>query len=253
MATISATQSPTASSPVRLPSRDNTTPSLRPAPLRVPDRKNRNACNDHESHKGDNREGQTDPAISAARKTCATSPRQLAWTEPSSQRRFTTSKFGSLVSKFEILDAVNNADTEASHLLRASSTRAAVQRGSKLGATRGQPLASRRVMPQSNSSIEKSSKMAESSEVSPRQIDSPNMSSGPPPLPTSIPLETSTAYASSVAEMPRTVPFPCYEWTQSAKPRPDALSRQSGRIVPLNVRGPHHSRSLASSVNRLPG
>ncbi|KAK8022249.1 hypothetical protein PG993_013016 [Apiospora rasikravindrae] len=123
-----------ASSPVLF---DSPPPGLKPAPLRIPDRKSKGSDDANE---------------------------QEFW---GTQRRVTSSKLDSLVSKFEILDAVNNADEEVPWLPQHPKNKADAKSDPHYLPPPEASTMPRRALDHATSSHEKTSTAEDSSDISP--------------------------------------------------------------------------------------
>lgn len=159
------------SSPVHF---DSPNTDLRPRPLRLPPSKAKTALDDNHraedvSHPfpgpvgdgGPSRAGEEEP-----------SP---AMSETASlQLRSKTSKLGSLVSRFEILDAVSNADMSSSCVPRPSWNQSATQPAIVTRLPPGKLVTQTRIQSPTPSQ-EKSNPVSDSSELSPRQLGMPKL------------------------------------------------------------------------------
>lgn len=162
-----AMSSSVASSPVLF---DSPPPSLKPAPLRIPDRKSRGSddANEREfwgTYAADQR---TSPSPTLEEPCMTPPPSNHGRAGSLNHRRVTATKLDSLVSKFEILDAVNNADDEVPWLPQQpiSNKPDAKPDSHHLSPPQASTLA-RRAMEHSTSSHEKSSTAEDSSDLSP--------------------------------------------------------------------------------------
>ncbi|ORY56382.1 uncharacterized protein BCR38DRAFT_490679 [Pseudomassariella vexata] len=201
--TVTPTQCSEASSPVRFdsPPPPVATPSLRPAPLRIPERKPRMSIGDDEDAvaavdgpgQGRDASRSRNPSDGTTRRRHFTPPKpRFAVTDVSSQRRPTALKLGKLVSKFEILDAVNNANADSSRIPRPSQSHVFVRTG-----FHRPPDVSQRAKQQSTSSGEKSSTADDSLNLTPRQMPAPRVPERRSMLPVGTCLRTATTDDSS--------------------------------------------------------
>ncbi|KAK6822697.1 hypothetical protein PG987_014242 [Apiospora arundinis] len=154
-----------ASSPVLF---DSPPPGLEPAPLRIPDRKSRGSDDANDSEFWGTYGGHHAPSPTLEEPCLTPPPSNYGHPVPLSHRRVTSNKLDSLVSKFEILDAVNNTDEEVTWLPRHSTKN---KPGTKeephhLSPPRTSSLA-RKTLERSTSSQEKASTAEESSDLSP--------------------------------------------------------------------------------------
>ncbi|KAI1806117.1 hypothetical protein F4811DRAFT_569657 [Daldinia bambusicola] len=111
------------SSPVSFQDPDDLTLDLQPAPLRLPRRRTdpdldgtNSLKEEHTSMVGD------DNSTPTVRRKSPSPPPRRAIARPLSQRRAPAPKLGSLVSKFEVLDSVNNVDADLSPIPMPTST-----------------------------------------------------------------------------------------------------------------------------------
>ncbi|KAK7960932.1 hypothetical protein PG996_011574 [Apiospora saccharicola] len=136
-------------------------PGLKPAPLRIPDRKGKGSDDTNEQEFWGTYEHHASPV--SEEEPHVTPPSNRERSKSLSQRRATSNKLDNLVSKFEILDAVNNADEEVPWLPRNSMSRPDAHYLSP-----SEPSSvPRRALGHSTSSRERSSTAEGSSDLSP--------------------------------------------------------------------------------------
>lgn len=155
-----------ASSPVLF---NSPPPGLKPAPLRIPDRKSKGSDDANEREFWGAYADHHTPPSPTSKEPCMTPPPSSHGHSGSlNYRRVTSTKLDSLVSKFEILDAVNNADEEVPWLPQhPTSNNPDVNPDSQhLSPPQASSLA-RRVLGHSTSSHEKASTTEDSSDLSP--------------------------------------------------------------------------------------
>ncbi|KAI1482981.1 hypothetical protein F4774DRAFT_427440 [Daldinia eschscholtzii] len=114
-------RSATSSSPVSFQDLDDLTLELQPAPLRLPRRRTDPDLDGANSLKEEHTSmiGDDDSTPTLCRKSPSPPP-QTARAKNLSQRRAPAPKLGSLVSKFEILNAVNNAEADLSSIAKST-------------------------------------------------------------------------------------------------------------------------------------
>ncbi|KAI1204459.1 uncharacterized protein F4807DRAFT_465693 [Annulohypoxylon truncatum] len=151
---------------------------LQPAPLRLPSRK---ADANFDGSKSVDKEhmsaAEEDSSTVAIRKEITPPPPEPTVTNATSQRRPTAPKLGSLVSKFEILDAVNNVESSYAFKSKPSG----IPRGQTTTGKGG--VASEAL--QKIDSINKQGVTEKSADVSPRQVMSPPPAGNKSKLPVS--------------------------------------------------------------------
>ncbi|OTA70771.1 hypothetical protein K449DRAFT_442506 [Hypoxylon sp. EC38] len=163
----SNTQSSTmSSSPIPSEHPDDLTLDLQPAPLRLPQRKiEANLDGSNSVDREQMSIVEDDTSIPHIRQDGPSSPPQAAIAKAPSQRRPPAPKLGSLVSKFEILDALNSAETTS--LLKAKPS--TIPRAQGALRRKGVPVESLHQI----AAEENHNDVVYSSDVSPRQVASP--------------------------------------------------------------------------------
>lgn len=183
---MASTTLPTASLP-RSPVRFNTpSPDLCPQPLRLSQTKPKPTI---DAVIGDQIAANTTPFPDRGGSSHAdqdvTEATLVATTSTVGRSRSQTSKLGSLVSKFEILDAVNNANTESSRIPVGPMSRRAIESERSGRASLGHPARSHKVNKQPTLSDARSSFDDDSAELSPRKVKPPKPAARSSRLPTS--------------------------------------------------------------------
>ncbi|KAH8200814.1 hypothetical protein TruAng_005051 [Truncatella angustata] len=219
--------SPVPSSPVRF---ETPTPDLRPQPLRLSQGKQKTATHPRAYEKSPHAsflvhtEQDNDDEIHG---TTATMPVPGGLTN---QLRSQSARLGSLVSKFEVLDAVNNADAESSRIPRLSRSKQGL--GSPVAPVKTPPTlapATRRALQQSTPAS-KSSAIDSSSEPSSKHAEHARPTARRSQLPTSTRVKSSTT--GNIGEPPQT---------------PSA--RQSPRSLPIETETMSGSLSAGTTVS----
>ncbi|KAI1136254.1 hypothetical protein F5Y05DRAFT_115937 [Hypoxylon sp. FL0543] len=161
--TLSST---TSSSPTPFDDPDDLTRDLQPAPLRLPQRKFDDAFDGSNSIDQEQvfPEG-VGASTSTIRRDSPSPPLRATLVKALSQRRPPAPKLGTLVSKFEILDALNNVETSSSSEVKA---RAIPQAQGPLRRKGGPVQAMQQI-----AAAEGHDDAGHSSDISPRQIASP--------------------------------------------------------------------------------
>lgn len=150
-----------ASSPVLF---NSPPPDLKPAPLRIPDRKGKESDDTNEQEFWGTYEHHASPV---SEEPPVTPPSNVDHHGPLNNRRATYNKLDTLVSKFEILDAVNNADEEVPWLPQRSKSKPDAKPDTHYLSPPGPPSVPRRTLEHSTSSREKTSTAEGSSDLSP--------------------------------------------------------------------------------------
>ncbi|KAI0121009.1 hypothetical protein BJ170DRAFT_600334 [Xylariales sp. AK1849] len=198
MASSATSHGSVPSSPVHFDSPDPAIVDLRPPPLRISHHKTKTGTDDNVSH---NTAASEDCPQSSAKRQCT--PLNSAVSEPVSRLRTKTSKLGSLVSKFEILDAVSNADTDSSRIPRISKGKS-----SSKPSVVSQSTGRRTALPQgawqrSTTSQEESS---DSSDLSPQEVQLPIATARRSKLPVRTRLGTATTEDASTMPLAQQSP-----------------------------------------------
>ncbi|KAK8015630.1 hypothetical protein PG991_008518 [Apiospora marii] len=150
-----------ASSPVLF---NSPPPDLKPAPLRIPDRKSKGSDDANEQEFWGTYENHASPV---SEEPPVTPPSDRDPSKSLSQRRSTSNKLDTLVSKFEILDAVNNADEEVPWLPQRSKSKPDAKPDAHFLSPSEPSGLPRRALEHSTSSREKTSTAEDSSDLSP--------------------------------------------------------------------------------------
>lgn len=150
-----------ASSPVLF---NSPPPDLKPAPLRIPGRKSKGSDDANEQEFWGAYEHHASPV---SEEPPVTPPSDRNHSGPLSQRRATSNKLDTPVSKFEILDAVNNADEEGPWLPQHPKGKPDVKPDSHYLSPSEPSSAPQRAFEHSTSSRENTSTAEDSSDLSP--------------------------------------------------------------------------------------
>ncbi|KAI1372579.1 hypothetical protein F4677DRAFT_462904 [Hypoxylon crocopeplum] len=243
----SATLSSTASStPIPFEDPEPLALELQPPPLRLPQRKpDANFDGSNSLHNLDSSSIE-DPFISTTPPLSLDPPPQSAITKALSQRRAPAPKLGSLVSKFEILDAVSSADTSSLPKTRPS----AIPRAQ--GVLRQQSRATE--PPQQITSTDKHS-AARYSNISPRQVASPPPTSSRSKLPVSTLFKSTTVNADADVDVEDSHLSQRKDEETSTKEREQELDSQISPSRWLKDDDPDQapSHSITSQTGRHPG
>jgi hypothetical protein len=163
------------SSPVRFDSADITAADLdlRPQPLRILPHKSKTSSGDSDASALPESAIPNDSLSQDTGKPHAASPPRHDPTELSSRLRAKTSRLGLLVSKFEILDAVNNADTDLSRIPQPSKNKPTSQARAPAESMNSCVVIPRRAVHRSTYSAEESSSGYYSPHMPPRHVKLP--------------------------------------------------------------------------------
>ncbi|KAI1079775.1 hypothetical protein F5B20DRAFT_580929 [Whalleya microplaca] len=178
----SSAHSSVQNSPVHSRTLDVATTDLQPAPLRLPQRK---------SEAGSDGAISKDQLLSSELEVADTSTPQRTVTKTPSQGRIATSRLGSLVSKFEVLDAVKS--TENGHSQPVGLAHGAKPSGIPRSSVGLEHILPVEVLGRSSSFVEDSSATAYSPNISPKQTPSLLASDKKSMLPVSTRLRSMTA------------------------------------------------------------
>ncbi|KAI1879306.1 hypothetical protein JX265_002260 [Neoarthrinium moseri] len=231
MASTATSRSSVPSSPVRF---DSPTPAaLRPQPLRIP----QNGSTRRRVSVDGSGVAQSEPPAELGQHSFQderhTGQAKSIATQSSVGLRNKTSKLGSLVSKFEILDAMNNAGLDSYGIPRLSKINLETGPRAVARAPTSPVSLPRETILQSTPSLEKSSASDESSNLSPRQVRLPKATSAPRSrLPIGTRLKTVTSDALETPE------------THHIK-QDNAMQTEDARL-PLFLRGAASSETKSS-------
>ncbi|KAI1408339.1 hypothetical protein F5Y13DRAFT_194420 [Hypoxylon sp. FL1857] len=216
--TLSST---TSSSPTPSEDSDDLTLELQPAPLRLPRRNlisNLDGSNSVDREQTPTVADRESTSTSTARRDSPSPPPQATIPKVPSQRRPPAPKLGTLVSKFEILDALNNAEVTSVPKARPS----AIPRAQ--GALRGKRGAIE--SPQQTTTVEKRDDTGYSSDVSPRQVASP------PPRATRSKLPVSTTFKTTTGRGDVRTVFHAYDGEKANISSKEREKQSESRISP---------------------
>ncbi|KAK7937993.1 uncharacterized protein PG986_014861 [Apiospora aurea] len=253
-----------ASSPVLF---DSPPPGLKPAPLRIPDRKSKGSddANDrefwgtYEHHASPNSE-----------EVPVTPPSNRVHPGSLSHRRVPSNKLDSLVSKFEILDAVNNADEEVPWLPQHPKNKPDAEPDSRHLPPPEASTVPRRALEHSTSSHEKTSTAEDSSDISPLTTrpgipvrrsnlppiaDSRTTTNINDPAPATPPKQTYNLAENSAFKSPKSLLDPAaFRVSQpdvklvGTSPRRLPTSRSAKKASPIRTKSPRSFRSAIASL-----
>ncbi|KAK8092046.1 hypothetical protein PG997_002407 [Apiospora hydei] len=196
-------------------------PGLKPAPLRIPDRKSKGSDDANDREFWGTYEHHASPN---SQEVPATPPSNRVHPGSLSHRRVASNKLDSLVSKFEILDAVNNADEEVPWLPQHPKNKPDAEPDSHHLPPPEASTVPRRALEHSTSSHEKTSTAEDSSDISPltTRPGIPIRRSNLPPI-------ADSRTATNINDpAPATPPKQTYNLAESEK-RPEILTSQSKR------------------------